>query len=485
MEKTHSGTPGFGSTPACPRRSGFAKPPFSPFWRLGSAFLLQHKCGWGRSFTFASLVFVLSNWFLTFFPVRVEAAAPQVNETPTGAESGWTAIDESALTSGWIQLFDGSTLTGWKAGSEADWLVKDGVIRVSAGVPGLLCTTSQFSDFELQFEVLAGKETNSGVFLRTSPAPTSPVGDCYELNIIRPELHQYATGSLVGRAVANAGAHPDGENWLRIRARVEGGSFRVWVNDEPALDHDEVDPTDNTDRIDPTKATDAAAPQPVRLGRGYIGLQFKEGPVAFRNIALRPLGLEEQISADWESHWDAGRTGAAKAEWSAEEQVLRLLGGSGQLESKPSWGDFVVQARIRTDAAGVNSGLFYRCVPGSNMDGYEVQIDHTTVSPDDPAPANGGTGAIFRRTNVQRLLSRDNEWFLLTAAVCGPHVSVWINGRLVTDWTDTRPADPNPRKGLRLEPGTLMLQGHDPDSAISVASLAVEELRQRRSDDAR
>lgn len=483
MGKTHSSTPGFGNAPIFPSRDSFLKPLFSPLWRDGSAFLLRHRCGWGWSLTFASLVFVLSSWFLAFSPVRVVAAAPQVNETPPGAESGWTTIDENALASGWIQLFDGSTLAGWKPGSEADWRVENGAIRVSAGLPGLLCTTSQFSDFELQFEVLAGKETNSGVFLRTSPVPTSPVGDCYELNIIRPELHQYATGSLVGRAVANTGAHPDGENWLRIRARVEGGFFRVWVNDAMALEYDEEDLINGIDPSGLNDATEQAggtAAQPVRLGRGYIGLQFKEGPVAFRNIALKPLGLEEQVGADWDSHWDAGRTGAAKAEWSPEEQVLRLLGGSGQLESKPSWGDFVVQARIRTDAAGVNSGLFYRCVPGSNMDGYEIQIDHTAVSPDDPSPANGGTGAIFRRTNVQRLLSRDNEWFVLTAAFCGPHVSVWINGRLVTDWTDTRPADPNPRKGLRLEPGTLMLQGHDPDSAISVETFLVSELRPRR-----
>jgi Domain of Unknown Function (DUF1080) len=414
-------------------------------------------------------------------PLAGFAALPAVQNIEADEAKGvWTLIDDVATAAGWIRLFDGESLQGWKAGSEADWKVVDGTIRVTSGKPGLLCTTSQYSDFELQLEVLADPDTNSGVFFRTSPVPTSPIGDCYELNIIRPELHQFATGSLVGRAVANAVAHPDGQNWLRIRMRAVGGSSHVWVNEQLALDHDENDPVDLIDLIDPPQKPEAAASQPVQLGRGFIGLQFNQGPVAFRNIALKPLGLEEQVDADWVSRWDAARTGAARAEWSPEELVLRLLSGSGQLESKQSWGDFVVQARIRTDAAAVNSGLFYRCVPGSNMDGYEIQIDHTTVSSDDPRPANSGTGAIFRRTTVDRLHSRDGEWFLLTAAVCGPHVSVWVNGHHVTDWTDQRPADPNPRKGLRLEPGTLMLQGHDADSAISVSSIAIGELRPRR-----
>src|SRR5688572_29219282 len=67
---------------------------------------------------------------------------------------------------GWIQLFDGETLYGWKASSDADWKVADGVITVSSGKPGLLCTTSPFADYELRVDFRAPAETNSGVFLR-------------------------------------------------------------------------------------------------------------------------------------------------------------------------------------------------------------------------------------------------------------------------------------------------------------------------------
>jgi hypothetical protein len=59
-------------------------------------------------------------------------------------------------------------------------------------------------------------------------------------------------------------------------------------------------------------------------------------------------------------------------------------------------------------------------------------------------------------------VGNDHEWFRKTLVVQGPHVAVWVNGYQVTDWTDTRKPDANPRRGLRTEPGTIMLQGHDP-----------------------
>ena len=64
------------------------------------------------------------------------------------------------------RLFDGETLFGWEASSEADWAVKDGTIAVSSGKQGLLCTTSPFLDYELHVEFKAPQETNSGIFLR-------------------------------------------------------------------------------------------------------------------------------------------------------------------------------------------------------------------------------------------------------------------------------------------------------------------------------
>ncbi len=388
--------------------------------------------------------------------VSISFAALQ-DQMSTGFRGESALLQAEAITAGWINLFDGRTLLGWKAESDADWHVDDHAIWVTAGQPGLLRTTSQFSDFELSLEFLADVETNSGVFIRTSPKPKSPADDCYEINIIRPGLHDFATGSIVARSKGESAGHPDGENWHSMRIIADGARIVVEVDGKQVVDFTDENP----------------------LERGFIGLQLNKGRVGFRNIRLRPLSMESLVDDGSPGNWNQEKLGGSIAEFSAEEKCLKLTGGPGQLESRESFGDFVLQARCRSDRAGTNSGIFFRCMPGSDMMGYECQIDNRQKSPDDNTPEEAGTGAIFRRTIARQVVARDGEWFTMTIAACGPHVSVWVDGIHVTDWSDTRPPNENPRRGLRLDAGTIMLQGHDPKTAVSFQHLKAVELRPR------
>jgi len=92
-------------------------------------------------------------------------------------------ISEAAIAEGWIRLFDGDTLLGFKSESDVDWKVVDGAIVATSGRVGLLRTTSQFSDFHLSLSFRADSQTNSGVFVRTSPKPKKVKSDCFEINI--------------------------------------------------------------------------------------------------------------------------------------------------------------------------------------------------------------------------------------------------------------------------------------------------------------
>ena len=77
-------------------------------------------------------------------------AATSIGE-PQGKSHGVTSnrLSPEELAAGWILLFDGETLFGWKAASQTDWKVVDGEIRAAGGEVGLLHTTTQFADFEL------------------------------------------------------------------------------------------------------------------------------------------------------------------------------------------------------------------------------------------------------------------------------------------------------------------------------------------------
>ena len=51
-----------------------------------------------------------------------------------------------------------------------------------------------------------------------------------------------------------------------------------------------------------------------------------------------------------------------------------------------------------------------------------------------------------------------------------------LNGVQVTDWTDERPPNENPREGLCTAAGHFSLQGHDPTTDLSFRDLRVAEL---------
>src|SRR5437773_12518033 len=50
------------------------------------------------------------------------------------------------IATGWISLFDGRTMFGWKANNDVNWQIVDGVVRADTGDPGLLVTATEFAD---------------------------------------------------------------------------------------------------------------------------------------------------------------------------------------------------------------------------------------------------------------------------------------------------------------------------------------------------
>jgi len=362
-------------------------------------------------------------------------------------------LTDEEIADGWIALFDGETLFGWNPASTADWHVEQGAIVVEDGPPGLLVTTTQWSDYELKLDFLADETVNSGVFLVTQPRPGKVNRDCYELNITWGD-HPYPTGGLVQRAKAQPVAPSD--TWRSLIARHEQGHVVVTIDERQVLDY-----------------TD---PHPLR--RGHIGLQLNRGRIAFRNIKLKPLGTRSLFNGKDLSGWKTYPEMKSRFTVTGDG-LLHVADGRGQLESNEQYGDFVLQLDCRTNEAQLNSGIFFRCIPGETMNGYECQIHNGVVDGDRSRPMDCGTGGFFRRQEARRVMANDQEWFTMTLVADGAHLAAWVNGFPVSDWTDTRPPDANPRRGLRLDPGTLMIQGHDPTTDISFRNLKIAELPRR------
>ena len=384
-------------------------------------------------------------------PNDPEIALPPVTESPR-------VVSAEDLSDGWISLFDGETLFGWSPHSDVNWRVERGMIVADQGTVGLLCTTTQFSDFQLRVDFLPAAKTNSGIFLRTAPVITRDqvTTECYELNIA-PADNPFPTGSLVARQKVEGDFHR--ADWQTFLVTAQGDRVEVQLNGEKILSYHD--------------------PQPIQRGR--IGLQFNEGRIAFRKIELKPLGLNSLLDGPDLSQWKRYPKMATRFSVSSEGylEARNEREGRGQLETVQKFGDFVLQLEAQTHAAGLNSGVFFRCIPGEVMNGYESQIHFGYDGGDRRRPTDCGTGGIFRRQNARLVVGNDQAWVHQTLIADGPHMAVWVNGFAVSDWTDERTPDANPRRGQRLEPGTIMLQGHDATTHLSFRNLRILEMPKR------
>ena len=369
--------------------------------------------------------------------------------------------DQNQLTpeqvaDGWISLFDGETLFGWQNMNDVDWHVADGEILATKGEMGCLMTTSEFADYELHVEFQAKEETNSGVFLRTLQQPTKASEHCYEVNIA-PADNPFPTGSVVDRHRTEDAAVKPLDLW-------DG----QWHTYDLTIQDDKL-----TIKLDGKLVAEFTDPKPRLLG--HIGLQHNNGKIAFRNVRLKPLSTKPIFNGKDLAGWNTDRADASCFEVT-EQGELRVLDGRGQIESAAIYGDFVLQLECFVDGDALNSGVFFRCIPGDFMMGYECQIQNGMKDNDPTQPADCGTGGFFRRQNARRIIAKDREWFAMTLVADGPHMAAWVDGQQVSDWTDTRKQHENPRKGLRLEPGTLAIQGHDPTTDLRFRKLHVVEM---------
>ncbi len=126
----------------------------------------------------------------------------------------------------------------------------------------------------------------------------------------------------------------------------------------------------------------------------------------------------------------------------------------------------------------LNSGIFFRNIPGEFWQGYESQIQNAYFG-DRTKPIDYGTGAFYRRQKARKVVSDDFKWFHKTLIVAGDHMATWVNGYQVTDWTDTREPHENAREGKRLAAGTIAIQGHDPKTDLSFRDIQLGELPPR------
>ena len=190
--------------------------------------------------------------------------------------------DAMAAEDGFVPMFDGKTLAGWK--TTGNWIVeKDGSVSLHPrpGESGwkrydaYLTTARKYKDFILDLEFKINKEGNSGVFLRVGD-PKSQVDTGFEVQILdthdKPNPGPHDCGGVIGTAApAKNMAKPAGQ-WNRYVITCRGYHLEVVMNGTKIIDL-ELDKSPIKDR-------------PLE---GYIGFQDEAKRVWYRNVRIKEL----------------------------------------------------------------------------------------------------------------------------------------------------------------------------------------------------
>lgn len=356
------------------------------------------------------------------------------------------------VSDGWILLFDGESQFGWAPRGDAKWDVKDGTISVVPGSgKGMLSTTTEFPNYHLKADFWVDDTANSGVFLRCPVSGDIAQTNAYEVNIYDKHA-QWPTGSINDVARIKGTPKTAGK-WNTFDITADGDHLVVKLNGKAAVDaHD------------------------AKYARGTIGLQYNgEGEVKFRNIKLQPLGLKSIFNGKDLGGWKEV-PGHKSVYTVTPEGWINVKNGNGDLQSEQMYGDFLFQLDIISNGDHLNSGIFFRAIPGEFWSGYESQIRNQWTGDDRTKPVDFGTGAIYNLQPARRVIPSDREWFTKTIVANGPHMAVWVNGIQVSDFTDKRPPNESARQGSRTKAGVVSIQGHDPTTDLSFRNLRIGEM---------
>ena len=145
----------------------------------------------------------------------------------------------SALEPGFVSLYDGKSLDGWKVNESPEaFSIEDGAIKANGDRCHLFyagkVNDAKFKDFELRLDVMTRKNSNGGVFIHTVFQDEGwPSG--YEIQVNNTQGDPQKSGGLYN-TVKNLEPFED-DTWMKYVIRVEDGDVKVEVNGKELVDY--------------------------------------------------------------------------------------------------------------------------------------------------------------------------------------------------------------------------------------------------------
>lgn len=189
-----------------------------------------------------------------------------------------------ASNDGWISLFDGKSLNGWKVGENAStFTVQDGAIVANGPVAHLFydgeVKNHNFRNFEFKADVMTTPGSNSGLYFHTTYQESSWPQKGYEVQVNNSQEDWRRTGSLYAIKDVKEVYVKDNE-WYTESITVKDKHVTIKINGQTVVEYDEPE------NVQREKGMEGRI-----LSSGTFAIQGHDpkSKVYFRNIMVKPL----------------------------------------------------------------------------------------------------------------------------------------------------------------------------------------------------
>ena len=412
-----------------------------------------------------------SNMPLTFAALAIVLVSLAYGATSTGAEQ---ALNKPPK--GFVALFNGKNLSGWKGllkgpydnpakratltpdrlkqlqkeandDMRAHWNIADGAL-VFDGKGRSLCTAKDYGDFEMLVDWKIKKDGDSGIYLRGTPQVQIWDTDRKNAEVGSGGLYNNQKHPSKPKKLADK---PVGQ-WNTFRIFMIGEKVTVILNGEIVVDN--VIMENYWDRDIPIFPT------------GQIELQNHGNTLYFRNIYIREiLTAEEKLEGfvplfngrDM-AGWTENTTGYYAKDG---KMICDPTKAGGNVYTSDQYGDFIMRFEFKL-TAGANNGLAIRAPLGGDAayKGMEIQIledSHPKYAKLKPYQFHGSVyGVVPAKRDC---LKPVGEWNFEEVTVKGRQVTVKVNGKTIVDADLDKASTPKTIDG-KNHPGLKRDKGH-------------------------
>jgi HEAT repeat protein len=399
-------------------------------------------------------------------------------------------IDEMPVETGFVSLFNGRDLTGWKglldggydnpmkratlkpaelkklqiAADERmhrDWKVENGLLAFVGHGYDNLCTTKQYGDFEMYVDWLldpAGPEADAGIYLRGTPQVQ--IWDTARTNVGA----QVGSGGLYNNKTHASKPLTVADNrlgeWNTLYIKMTGDRVTVKLNGVLVVDNIVLE--NYWDRRQPVPAVE------------QIELQAHGSKVYYRNIYVKELPRPKPFELSAQEKKEGFTVlfdGTNMHEWRGNLVDYQLEDGcisvhptgsfGGNLYTKKEYANFVFRFEFQLTPAA-NNGVGIRApMEGDNAyNAMEIQIldcEHPVYADIKPWQHHGSVyGVIAAEHGAMRPAG---EWNEEEITADGDHIRVTLNGHVILDG-NIREASKNGTLDGQQHPGLLNQSGH-------------------------